>query len=145
MFADARDDFAPQNSIFQNVRLVNARQFFPAQLRGLERDMRDALDFRRRINHRVNRAKISAAQILGFFRLAKIHPARQFAHDENVNAITLPFLRERARVRKNFWQFHRAQIGEQTKFLAQPQQRGAFRSFFLGNRRVAIWQTDRAE
>jgi MFS family permease len=28
IFADARDDFAPENAVFQHVRLVNARQFF---------------------------------------------------------------------------------------------------------------------
>ena len=145
IFADARDDFAPQNAVLQHVRLVNARQFLPAQLRGLERDVRDALDFRRGINHRVNRAKIAAAEVFGFFRLAEIHAAGQFAHDQNINAVALPFLRERTGVRKNFRQLHRAQVGEQTKFLPQPQQRGAFRSFFFRNRRIAVRQADGTE
>ena len=107
--------------------------------------MRDALDFWCCINHRVNRAKISAAQIFRFFRLAKIHSARQFAHDQNVYAIALPFLRERTRVRQNFRQRHRAQIREQTKFFAQPQQRGTFGTLLFWNRRVAVRQTDGAE
>jgi hypothetical protein len=40
---------------------------------------------------------------------------------------------------------HRTQIGEQTELLANAQQRGAFGAFLLGNRRVAVGQTDRAE
>src|ERR1019366_5792848 len=37
------------------------------------------------------------------------------------------------------------QIRKQAEFLAQPQQRGAFGTFFFWNRRVAVGQTDGAE
>ena len=42
-------------------------------------------------------------------------------------------------------QLHRPQVGEEAELLAQPQQGRAFGAFFLGNRRVAIRQTDRAK
>ena len=144
-FGDAGDGFAPEDAVFQHVRFIDARQFLAAQLRGFERDVRDAFDLGRGVNHRINRALLAVGERLGLLGLTEIHAAGQFAHHEDINAVALAFFRERAGVGKHLGQFHRAQIREQAEFLAQAQQCGAFGTFFLGNRRVAIRQTDGAE
>ena len=65
-----------------------------------------------------------AAMTLG---AVAFYSARQLPHHQDVNPITLPFLRQRTGVRERFQQLHRTQVGEQPKLLPQPQQCGALR------------------
>ncbi len=76
---------------------------------------------------------------------APVHAAGEFAHDEDVNAVALTLLGERAGVRQNLGQRDWAQVGEQAELFAQAEQGRAFGTFFLGNCRIAIGQTDRAK
>ena len=57
-----------------------------AQPRQLERDARDAVDLAGRIDLRVDGALLAVRQGGGFLGLAEINPARQFAHDQDVEA-----------------------------------------------------------
>ena len=139
--------FAPENAVLEHVGLVNARQLFPPQAGGLERHVRNALNFRRGVNHGVNRPEAARHtwHRLGLFWLAEVHAARQFPHHQNINAIALALYRQGTRMGKRLGQLHRAQVGEQAEFLANAQQGRALGPLLLGNCRIPLGQAHRSE
>ena len=113
-------------------------------------DVRDALDFRRGIDHRVNRAQnlpLPAPPEISsvFFGWPKYMPPVSSRTTRMSMPSPCRSLAERAGVGQFLRQLHRAQIGEEPELLAQPQQRGAFGAFLLGDGRVAVRQAHRAE
>ena len=141
----ARHHVAPEHAVFQHVGLVNAHHVLAAELCALKAHVRDALDLTGAVNHGVHRALLAVLKGLGVFRLAKIHAAGQLAHDQQINAVALPLSLERAGVRQLGGEFHRAEIGEETKLLAECEQGGALGAFFFRDIGITIRQAHRAK
>src|SRR5256885_14377439 len=110
--------------------------------------MRDSLDLRRGIDHRVGRALIllpPIAELFSFLRLAKIKPPGQLAHNEDINATPVALAGQRTSMGELRQQLHWAQIGKQSKLLPQPQQRRSLGPLLFWNGRVAIREPHRTK
>src|SRR5579863_7677473 len=80
----ALGDLAPQPPRFHDVRLVYLAQPLRALLRQLEADAHDALDLGFAVDFRVDADPAAVGARLDAARLAEINPARQFAHDHQI-------------------------------------------------------------
>ena len=82
------DDVAPELEGLEHVGLVDAGQLLAALARGLERDVRDALDLRARVAHRVEGLVGALERAVGraaaAARLAEVDVAGQLADDQDV-------------------------------------------------------------
>ena len=78
---------------------------------------------RRRVDLRVDGALFAVLQRHDLLRLAEVHPARQLAHDHDVEAFDQLAL-QRGGVGERRIADGRAQVGEQAEVLAQPQKPG---------------------
>ena len=85
---------APEDAGFKHIGLVDQRDLFAPQLRGLEGDMGHPLDLARFIDHRVDGpfAELEGEGVLG---LAEVEAAGQLAHDEDVEAAGNPLALDR--------------------------------------------------
>ena len=88
---------------------------------------------------------LAVANVFGSFGRAEVQPARQFAHHENIDPVALALFHQGTGMGEFFPERDRAEIGEELKFLAESQQGGAFGTFVLGDRWIAIGQADGAE
>ena len=82
VFADFNNYLAPKHAVLQHVGFVDAHQSFAAQLGAAKANVGDALDFAGGVDHRVDGALLAVLERLGGLRLAEIHAAGEFAHDE---------------------------------------------------------------
>ena len=94
----------------------------PPRARQLEGDARDALDLVCVVDLRIDGALLAVAEIGDGLRLAEINPARQLAHDQDIEALD-HFALERRGIGERRIADRRAQIGEEPKILAQAQKR----------------------
>ncbi len=115
---DLRDGLPPQLGHFEDVRLVHRCDEPPAAPRGVERDARDALDLGGGIRQRVDRALPVTPS-----RLSIVEPARQLAHDEQIDAAQ-PVGFERRAAQQRRMNGHRPQVGIHFQQLAQREQAG---------------------
>jgi hypothetical protein len=120
------DRLAPEDARLEHIRLVDQRDPFAAQLRGLEGDVGDPFDFLRIVDHRVDGA-LAALDGNGLLGLAEIESAGQFAHHQHVETVGDEFGLDRREVEEAGITFRGAQVGVEAEMFAQGQQRGALR------------------
>ena len=115
---DLRDGLAPQLRYLEHVRLVHRCDQPPAAPGGVERHARDALDLGGGIRQRVHGAfPVTPA------RLSIVEPARELAHDEQIDPAQ-PVGFERRAPQQRRMNGHRPQVGKHFQQLAQGEQAG---------------------
>ena len=90
LLAHLGDHVLPELEGLQHVGLVDARHLLAALARGLERDVRDALDLGARVAHGVERflgaLEGSIGRLAPPARLAEVDVAGELADDQDVQA-----------------------------------------------------------
>ena len=103
----------PQPHRRQHIRLVHGGQLFAPSLRRAESDIRHPLDFR----HTVDFSIISGVTVALLLTRTKVNSARQFAYEQHIHVFEQVGAQWGV-LRQHGIGFHRAQIGEQFKVLA---------------------------
>ncbi len=119
---DASNNFAPKTRAFQHIRLVDGEQASAASSGEFEGNAGDALNLRFAVAHGVERLARASSAFDGA-GLAKVQSAEQFSHYENVGSFDDFFPQRRAGGQRRI-KDGGTEIGERSKFLAEPQQSG---------------------
>lgn len=82
---DARDGFAPEDAVFEDVGLVDGGEFFSAALGGAEGDVRDAFDFAFAVHHGVDGDGF-AIFLMGALGLSEVEASGEFANAEHIKS-----------------------------------------------------------
>ena len=95
-----RDDLAPQFGDLEHIGLVDRRHFLAPLERRLKCHVRDAFDFRRRVDFGIDAALGAVRKYGHALGLAEINPAGELAHDQQIRALHhFAFERRRRRQR----------------------------------------------
>ena len=140
LFAEQRDDLAPELRGFENVGFVDRGHFLAALARELKSNAGHALDLLHRIAHGVEcRFAIRANESA---RLAEVQAAEQLAHEHDVGAANDLFFQRRT-IRDAWINDCRTKVGESLERLAQAEQAG-FDALF-GRKVIVFWRSHRAQ
>ena len=115
------DHLAPQHAGLHDVALLHRGDFVAPRPRQLEGDAGDALDLVGVVDLGVDGALLAVAEIGDGLRLAEIHPAGQFAQDDDVEPFH-DFALEARGVGERRIADGRPDVGKQAKVLAQAQE-----------------------
>src|SRR5690625_1099467 len=119
----------PKDGSLENVCLIDRANLLLAWEGGIDRDLRDSLDFAFAVNHRIDRLDVAVVERDRLFRKPKIKTAGQFADADDVDSVGNPFGFEGRSIEelriKETW----PDICEEGKMFSQRKERGPFRLF----------------